>query len=343
MRRHEGLVQAYLQHIAQEAQTHYEQFGGTLETIYFGGGTPSHLTDAELTHLVTALQDTWGFPAAETTLEADPLTFNKERLRFFRDLGFNRLSIGLQSCQDDVLTFLGRTHSATEGLQAVEMALEAGFQVSADLITAVPNQDAAYDLHTLAQTGVGHVSVYNLTIEPYTPFALRGVYVDEDKEADDYALADAILSGYGLERYEVSSHAKPAQASKHNQMYWRGAYFVALGPGAAGFVPSETGMGVRYTNPPIKGWLEQQPPETLTVTPKSFAEDMLMTGLRTKMGVNLEHIHSKSGVDVLEHYAPVLKRFFKQDLLTFDAPYLRATEAGLLQLNGMLAAFFGVD
>ena len=365
MRRHEGLVQAYLQHIAQEAQTRYEQFGGTLETIYFGGGTPSHLTNAELTHLITALQDSWGFPAAETTLEADPLTFDKERLQFFRDLGFNRLSIGLQSCQDDVLQFLGRTHNAKEGLRAVDMALAAGFRVSADVITAVPKQDAAYDLHTLAQTGVGHISVYNLTIEPYTPFALRGVTVEEDKEADDYALADEVLSGYGFDRYEVSSHAQTRQASQHNQMYWRGAYFVALGPGAAGFVPSDilggtfsdtpndigisnmgvndSGIGVRYTNPPIKGWLEQQAPETLAVTPKVFAEDMLMTGLRTKRGVNLEHIHSKSGVDVLEYYAPLLKRFFKQDLLTFDAPYLRATERGLLQLNGMLAAFFGVD
>lgn len=340
MRRHEGLVQAYLQHIAREARTRYEEFGGTLETIYFGGGTPSHLTDGELEHLVSTLHDTWGFPAAETTLEADPLTFDRERLQFFRELGFNRLSIGLQSCQDDVLKFLGRKHNATEGLRAVEMALEAGFRVSADLITAVPKQDAAYDLHTLAHTGVGHISVYNLTIEPYTPFALRGVTVEEDKEADDYALADDILSAYGFDRYEVSSHAKPAQASQHNQMYWRGAYFVALGPGAAGFVPSDASIGVRYTNPPIKGWLEQTPPETLDVTPRIFAEDMLMTGLRTKTGVNLEHIRDRSGIDVLEHYAPLLKQFFAQNLLTYAAPYLRTTPAGLLQLNGMLAAFF---
>lgn len=343
MRRHEGLVHAYLQHITQEAQERYDQFGGRLETIYFGGGTPSHLTNAELTHLITPLQDTWGFPAAETTLEADPLTFDKDRLQFFRDLGVNRLSIGLQSCQDEVLNFLGRTHNAQEGLRAVDMALEAGFRVSADLITAVPNQDAMYDLHTLAQTGVGHISVYNLTIEPYTPFALRGVTVDEDKEADDYSLADEVLSGYGFDRYEVSSHAKPAQASQHNQMYWRGAYFVALGPGAAGFVPSDTAIGVRYTNPPIKGWLEQQPSETLTVTPKVFVEDMLMTGLRTKKGVNLEHVRVKSGIDVLEHYAPVLERFFTQNLLTLETPYLRATQTGLLHLNGMLTAFFSVD
>jgi oxygen-independent coproporphyrinogen-3 oxidase len=343
MRRHEGLVQAYLQHIAREARERHDKLGGTLETIYFGGGTPSHLKDAELTHLITTLQDTWGFPAAETTLEADPLTFDQDRLQFFHDLGINRLSIGLQSCQDGVLKFLGRTHSANEGLQAVEMALEAGFRVSADLITAVPMQDAAYDLHTLAQTGVGHISVYNLTIEPYTPFALRGVTVDEDKEADDYALANEVLSGYGFDRYEVSSHAKPTQASQHNQMYWRGAYFIALGPGAAGFVPSNTGIGVRYTNPPIKGWLEQQPPETLDVTPKIFAEDMLMTGLRTKRGVNLEHVYTKSGIDVLEHYAAILERFFKQNLLTVDQPYLRATKTGLLHLNGMLAAFFASE
>jgi coproporphyrinogen III oxidase-like Fe-S oxidoreductase len=126
-------------------------------------------------------------------------------------------------------------------------------------------------------------------------------------------------------------------------MYWRGAYFVALGPGAAGFVPTDTGIGVRYTNPPIKGWLEDKPPEALAVTPQIFTEDMLMTGLRTKVGVNLEHVRTRSGIDVLEHYAPLLDNFFTQNLLTYDTPYLRTTNLGLLQLNGILAAFFNTD
>ena len=237
MRRHEPLVARYLERLEQEATDLHSEFPSQLKTIYLGGGTPSHLSDEELTRVVSIFERTWGWAAEEATLEADPLTFDKARLETFKALGFNRLSIGLQSTQDEVLKFLGRLHSAEEGLRAVEMALNAGFEVSADLITAVTGQDTAQDLRTLAETGVPHISVYNLTIEPYTPFALRGVQVDEEKEAHDFELANEVLQGYGFERYEVSSHAKPGHESRHNQTYWHGDYFLALGPSAAGFLP----------------------------------------------------------------------------------------------------------
>src|SRR5690625_6736841 len=118
----------------------------------------------------------------DVTLEADPLTFDPARLKTFRELGFTRLSIGLQSLSDPVLSFLGRKHNAAEGRQAVEWGLEAGFEVSADIITAVPGQDAEQDLHGLARLGVQHISVYTLTLEPFTPFALRGVTVDDEQD-----------------------------------------------------------------------------------------------------------------------------------------------------------------
>ena len=128
MRRDEGLVAAYLRRLEQEALTLYEEFPDTLDTIYLGGGTPSHLSDEELEKVVGIFQKTWGWPARlETTLEADPLTFDAARLQTFHELSFNRLSIGLQSTQDEVLKFLGRRHGGAEGLQAVEMVLEAGF------------------------------------------------------------------------------------------------------------------------------------------------------------------------------------------------------------------------
>ena len=346
MRRDEGLVAAYLRRLEGEALALYGEFPGALDTIYFGGGTPSHLTDKELETIVGIFQKTWGWPARlETTLEADPLTFDGARLRTFRELGFNRLSVGLQSTQDEVLKFLGRRHTGAEGLQAVEMALEAGFETSADLITAVGGQDAAADLHALARTGVPHVSVYNLTIEPYTPFARRGVVVDADKEADDYALADAVLSEYGLERYEVSSHAKPGHESKHNQVYWRGDYFLALGPSAAGFVPvakrsPNDRIGERRVSGPIKSWLEHTPPHVLPVNAEDYVLDVLMTGLRTKRGVDLARLGARSGVNVKEDYRGVLEHFVEEGWLELDGTRLRATEAGLLRLNPVLRAFF---
>ena len=332
---------AYLERLRKEAQALHAEFPGTLDTSYFGGGTPSHLKDDELAFMVETLQQTWGFPALqETTLEADPLTFDRARLETFRTLGFDRLSIGLQSTQDAVLKFLGRQHTGREGLAAVDMALAAGFTVSADLITAVPGQDAALDLHTLAQTGVPHVSVYNLTVEPNTPFARRGVRVDEDKEADDYALADEILSGYGLGRYEVSSHAKPGFEAKHNSVYWSGEHFLALGPSAASFVPSPGLMGERRTNLPIKSWLAGDKPEVLPVDAEAFVQDVLLTGLRTRRGVDLVRLSKRAGFDVSEHYHDVLASLTRSGLTEWCGTHLRVTPAGLLQLNRVTGAFF---
>ena len=341
MRRSEGLVAAYLKRVREEAQGLHAEFPGTLDTVYFGGGTPSHLKDDELAFVVETLRQTWGFTGLrETTLEADPLTFDTARLETFRTLGFNRLSIGLQSTQDEVLKFLGRQHTGREGLNAVEMALNAGFTVSADLITAVPAQDAANDLRALAQTGVSHVSVYNLTVEPNTPFARRGVRVDEDKEADDYALADEILSGYGLERYEVSSHAKPGFEAKHNGVYWSGEHFLALGPSAASFVPSPGLLGERRTNPPIKGWLAGEQPDVLPVDPEAFVQDVLMTGLRTRRGVDLAHLGRRVGFDVKKRYSDVLISLGNAGLTECRGTCLRVTPSGLLRLNKVVAAFF---
>ena len=341
MRRSSGLVAAYLGRLREEAEALHAEFPSTLDTVYFGGGTPSHLEDDELAFVVETLRQTWGFPGVqETTLEADPLTFDKARLETFRALGFDRLSIGLQSTQDEVLKFLGRQHTGREGLNAVEMAIDAGFTVSADLITAVPGQAAAQDLHTLAQTGVPHVSVYNLTIEPNTPFARRGVRVDEDKEADDYNLADEILSGYGLGRYEVSSHAKPGFEAKHNGVYWSGEHFLALGPSAASFVPSPGLVGERRTNPPIKNWLTGEHPDVLPVDPEAFVQDVLMTGLRTQRGVDLAHLGERAGFDVKARYSDVLVSLNGTGLTEYCGPNLRVTSAGLLQLNWVTAAFF---
>ena len=360
MHRNERLVAAYLDRLEEEAGGLYSEFPGKLETIYFGGGTPSHLSDEELARVVTTLGKTWGWPALEeTTLEADPLTFDKARLQTFKELGFNRLSIGLQSSQDRVLDFLGRIHSGKQGLEAVEMALAAGFEVSADLITGIRGQNTRQDLHALAQTGVPHISVYSLTIEPYTPFARRGITVDEDKEANDYNLTNEILSRYGLLRYEVSSHAQPGHESKHNQVYWHGAYFLALGPSAASFVPpaevTEKGseieganlalehqplMGERRTNPAIKAWLEHAPPDVMPVSPDDYVLDLLMTGLRTLRGVNIEQIQKRTGINLIHKFQILIQRFIKEGLLELDSPYLRATEKGLLHLNPLLRQLF---
>ena len=343
MRRHEGLVAAYLDRLEQEARELHATYPGTLDTIYLGGGTPSHLDDRELQRIFDVLGDTWGWPArVETTLEADPLTFDEERLARFREWGIDRLSIGLQSTQDGVLRFLGRRHDGRAGLEAVAWAVEAGFEVSADLITAVAGQDAERDLHALAASGAPHISVYTLAIEPYTPFALRGVRVDAEREADDYVLADRILSAYGYERYEVSSHAKPGHASRHNQVYWHGEPFLALGPSAAGYLPGNDGRGVRTRNPPIKGWLQGEPPEREELTSRDYVLERLMTGLRTTRGVDLAHVGEVGGLDVLGRFGRPIEDACARGWLVLDGHRLRTTAAGLTRLDGILRGIFAV-
>lgn len=344
MRRHEGLVARYLQRLEQEAVALHQHYPEGLRSIYLGGGTPSHLQDSELERIFTHLERLWGLDAEEITLEADPLTFTPERLRFFQSLGINRLSIGMQSTQDSILKFLGRQHNGTEGLQAVQWALEAGFNVSADLITAITGQDSAYDLHTLAQTGVPHISVYSLTIEPYTSFARRGVQVSEDKDFQDYQLARDILASYGFQRYEVSSHAKAGYESCHNQSYWHGDYFLALGPSAAGFVPQwqqqRAEIGVRYVNPPIKTWLQGQEAEILAVNNEDFLLEQLLTGLRTRRGVDVLELEQRTHINLLEKYQPLIEKYQQHGLLLLEPPFLRASDAGFLQLNGIIKSFY---
>lgn len=342
MRRSEALVEKFLKRLREETQSYHQQYPNKLKTIYLGGGTPSHLSNQELEHLFESISQTWGLDAQEITLEADPLTYDTERLKFFKSLGVNRLSIGLQSTQDTVLKFLGRKHNAKEGLSAVRQAVDTGFRVSADLITAIDGQDTAKDLHTLAQTEVGHISVYNLTIEAHTPFAFRKIQVDEDKEIEDYVLTDEILSSYGYTRYEISSHAKSGEESLHNQVYWHGDYFIALGPSAAGLLPydDERVVATRYSNSTIKSWLETDKIEEFHLTSIEFCIERLMTGLRTLKGVDIKQLKKRTNIDILVEFSREIDLFVEQNMLEIRDDQLIATQKGLLQLNGIIQKFF---
>jgi len=354
MRRAQGLVAAYVARIADEAAATAARWPGPLDTVYLGGGTPSHLTDAELDAVLGAIARGWGgLGAVETTLEADPLTFDRARAERWRAQGITRLSIGVQSTQDDVLRFLGRSHRGGDGLQAIADARAAGLEVSADVITAVPGQDAERDLRAVAASGsaggaggANHVSVYTLTIEPHTPFARRGVAVDDDRAADDYDLAEAVLAEHGFERYEVSNHARPGHRSRHNPVYWRGEACLALGPGAAGLLPPGPSdpvgtVAARTMNPPIKAWLRGDPPERTPLTGREFALEKLMTGLRTVEGVDLHELRSSTGVEVAAAFPEALATALRHGLLEREGPRLRATRAGVRVLNGVLRGFFG--
>jgi len=342
MLRHEGLVARYLDRLEGEIGANALLYPGPLTTVYLGGGTPSHLRDDELTRLLGAIDAAWGRDGrVETTLEADPLTFDQDRLALFAALGVDRLSLGLQSTQDDVLRFLGRLHDGAQGVDAVGMALRSPLRVNVDVMTSMEGQDLELDLRTVAEAGTRHVSVYGLTIEENTPFGRRGYRVDEDLDAAAFELTSRVLAEFGLERYEVSNFAAQGQESRHNLGYWRGDYYLGLGPSASAYVPAHGPFGARIKQPPLKGWLTGAEPEIDVLDADSFILERLLTGLRTRDGVDLAALRDRTGVALEDTAARWLSDTTHHELLSLEGDSLTATPTGLQRLDAVMRAFVG--
>ena len=216
-----------------------------VETIYFGGGTPSLLSAAALGDVLNAVHR--AFPTAdvrETTLEMNPEEADPDYLRALRSLGFDRLSIGVQSFYEADLTFLNRSHTPEQAVQAIERAQQAGFDnMSVDLIFGIPDQPDEYwcaNVQKLSRLGVPHLSTYGLTIEERTPLRKmvmqgRVTPAPDEEYADRFLFAMDFLRGEGYEHYEISSFALPGRRSRHNEAYWRHANYLGFGPSAHSF------------------------------------------------------------------------------------------------------------
>jgi putative oxygen-independent coproporphyrinogen III oxidase len=353
LERRAGSVEAFLLELERDAAELERAYGhesarGGLQTVYLGGGTPSFLRDAEISKLVQIIRAHFGWASQEATLEVNPGTVTKSRAQLWRDLGFSRASLGVQSTQDHVLKFLGRTHDSRQAFSALEILLETGFRVSADAITAVPDQDVERDLRALASLGLEHMSCYTLTIEEDTPFARQGVSVREEDEERSLELAENILLEYGLQRYEVSNHAKPGFESRHNIAYWQNRYWYGLGPGAAGHYPivGDSGSDAlknvvsrRRTNPHFQTWLEGNRGEIEDVTREGFITDGLFSGLRMKRGVDLRDLSTRAGLDAFTHFKTQFESLQSRGLLEFDGEIVRATANGIWVLNQVVSEF----
>lgn len=330
---------AYLERLKQEALELFERYPAPLQTLYFGGGTPSFLRDKELVDLREALP--WDISCAEVTMEANPGTLNASRLQLLKELGVNRLSLGVQSFDDRVLKTLGRAHGKKGALKAVEMSLEAGFRTSVDLILGLPEQDFAADLETAGSLGVGHVSAYTLQIEPGTPFAVGRLKLDEDLEASAFEQAEEILGRAGFTRYEISNFAKPGQESRHNLLYWQGNFWGGLGPAAAGQYPltplrAEGSYTIRKTNPPLPRWLAGETPQIEEIPPLERFRESLMMGLRLKAGVDLYKLEQQTGLEVSEALEPTIRELANQGLIIVEGSSLRATDRGRQVLHSLI-------
>jgi oxygen-independent coproporphyrinogen-3 oxidase len=332
--------------------------GRRLDSIFFGGGTPSLMAPGTVAAVIDRALAHW--PAAggqaspiEVTLEANPTSVEAARLRAFRDAGVNRVSLGVQALDDASLASLGREHSAGEALAAVELAGSLFARFSFDLIYARPGQSReawAAELARALTFAGGHLSVYQLTIEPGTQFfglQQRGrlTLPDDDVQGLLYELTQDILGAAGLTAYEISNHARPGEACRHNLVYWRSGDWLGVGPGAHGRLSLN---GQRLATEAVRlpeAWLRQvealghgeKPRQTLSAEDR--LTELLLMGLRLAEGVPIARIEAVAGRALaLALDGRALLRLGDAGLIDAGQGRLAATAAGRQRLSSILAA-----
>jgi oxygen-independent coproporphyrinogen-3 oxidase len=322
----------------------------TVTSIFFGGGTPSLMDPETAAAIIDAVAG--HFPVAadvEITLEANPSTVETDRFRDFRAAGIARLSLGVQALDDASLRFLGRHHDAAEALAALDTAGRLFPRTSFDLIYARPGQtpDGWRAELTRALTLAGeHLSLYQLTIEEGTAFApahARGDFIlpDEDAAAEMFEITGAVTAAAGLPAYEISNHARPGAACRHNLTYWRGGDYVGIGPGAHGRLGAHR---LRQHRAP-ESWLAgvdrdgHATRQSDTLGDADRARELIMTGLRLTDGIDTETIPAICGLPLDRVIEPDgLARMIEGGFVVRDESGLRTTPRGRLLLNSVLSA-----
>ena len=338
-------------YLAEIERVGVETRGRVLQTVFFGGGTPSLMDGDLVAAILDKVRATWPMTNdPEITLEANPGSVEAGRFGAYRDAGVNRVSIGIQALDDSALRQLGRQHSVAEARRAYDVARTVFPRVSFDLIYARQGQGKAEWRAELAEALAmepAHLSLYQLTIEDGTVFGarhargqLRGL-PDEDRSVDLFLMTQEICETAGLPGYEVSNHASPGQQSRHNLIYWRGGDYVGIGPGAHGRL---TKGAVRLATEAPKSpemWLEMVEAglggelPRLGLSARERGVEYLLMGLRLREGVDLHRYEAISGggfsPDAIDHLVAL-------NLIEISAGALRATSAGRLVLNGIIAA-----
>ena len=307
---------------------------GAIETVYIGGGTPSHVGMSRLSMLLYTLSLSMRLePDVECTMEANPESLDERMVRDIWALGVNRLSIGVQSFDDAVLHTLGRAHDADAARRAIAIARDRFDNVSVDLMCGIPGQSAesfAASVEEAVRLGVAHASVYPLTIEPFTRFdkMVRCGELeepDDDVEAEHMEIAERILSDAGYHRYEVASYAKPGFECRHNRAYWTGVPYLGLGRSAASMTQNaERRMRV------------QDGQVTDDLDPRQMAAEDLMLGMRMSQGVPQELIDHVTSL--IPRAPETVDDLVKRGLAVYEGGRFKPTKQGWLCGNELYGA-----
>ncbi len=328
--------------------------GNQLDTIYFGGGTPSLLEPDEISSLLETIAQTHSIaPDAEITLEANPDDLSVGRLRDLRTAGINRLSIGIQSFDDRILTLLNRVHSSQTAIQCVADARDAGFDnISIDLIYAIPGLSPENWEHTLQQAielRTQHISAYTLTIEEKTTFGNwlkkgRMTPVDELLAASQMENLVATLSAAGYRHYEISNFAIPGFESRHNIGYWKGEPYLGIGPSAHSYDEHTRQHNIENNYLYVRAIQENRiPAEAEQLTRSERINEYILTTLRTDAGCDLGFLKTRFGYDVAVTHAGYLDRLKTDTLVEIRDNRLILTEAGRLLADQISTDLFLIE
>jgi oxygen-independent coproporphyrinogen-3 oxidase len=345
----------FVEALLKEIELTKDYLGGeTIRTIYFGGGTPSLLTGDELKHILDKLYSTYDIVSdAEVTLEANPDDLNMQKIMELQSSPINRLSIGIQSFRDEDLKMMNRAHDVQEADYSVKAAQDKGFEnITIDLIYSIPQlslKDWKENLNKAFALQVQHISAYSLTFEPKTVFGnyeKRGLMkpVDQELSSDQFLTMLQEMRVYGFEQYEVSNFCKPGFESKHNSAYWSGEKYLGLGPSAHSFDGKSRQWNVANNTVYIKGLMEDKLSfEREDLDARTQLNEYLMTGLRTRKGVDLQRIQSQYGVDLYKLYKDMLDELKHQNKVLMDQDRLALTDEGLLMADRIASDLFIIE
>ena len=331
-----------------ELQKDYLQ-GEKVDTIYFGGGTPSILQIADLGSQIDKLKKTFTIAReAEITLEANPDDIDEEKLIGWKEIGINRLSIGIQSFFEEDLLWMNRAHNVQQAIDNLQLAIQQFNNITIDLIYGHPlltNEKWKQNVEKLIALNIPHISCYALTVEPKTPLdklikEKKKENVQQEKQADQFLLLMQWLEEAGYEHYEISNFAKPGFRSKHNSSYWQGKKYLGLGPSAHSFNGVSRQWNISNNNLYIESMGQDKVPfEKEILTPVQQINEYIMTSLRTMEGLDLKKINPGLGIGRSE-FVMRSKNFIGEGKMIEEGNFLKLTREGKLFADGIAAELF---
>jgi len=322
-----------------------------IETIYFGGGTPSLLSADELQTLLGQITDQFEVSSnAEISLEANPDDLNPQFVREIKNTLINRFSIGVQSFYEEDLRWMNRAHTASEAQSAIKRVQDAGFEnITADLIYGFPllsNEKWEFNIQQLVENHVPHISSYSITVEPKTALAAfikkgKQSIMDEGQGASQFLMLIDYLSEAGFEHYEISNFAKPGMHSRHNSNYWDGVNYLGIGPSAHSFNGESRQWNISNNSKYINEiQLKNIPAETELLSTENKINEYIMTSMRTSKGMNLQSISEKFGSDYSNEIYNGLEPFIGKEWIKLNEQLVTLTREGKLFADHIASELF---